>query len=123
MEDIIEGGSEKSIVQMFDDLGQELIAYSFNIIKRKRDGGPGMTKEDKEFIDESQYQLEVINRTYLKMRKAGRLPDDKPNANFDEELREKIKKEIKRPQPASSVAPIVTMIPVHEELAEKKKSK
>lgn len=123
LEEIIEGGNDKSIIQMFDELSQEIIAYSFSIIKRKKGGGPGMVKEEKEWLDEAQYQLDIINKVVLKLKKSGRLPDDKPNENFTEELREKIKTEMKRPVPQSSVAPIVTMIPVHEELAEKKKNK
>lgn len=120
IESIIEGSSDKSIVEMFDDLAQEIVASSFAIIKRKRGGGPGMTDEDKSFLDEAQYQLEVINKVLLKLKKAGRLPDDKPNEKFEDQLREKIKVEIAKP-PVSSVAPIVTMVPVHEQKEKPKK--
>lgn len=119
----IESGDGMNIIQMFDDLSQDIVGYSFSIIKRMKKGGSGMMPEEKKWLDEAQYQLEIINKTLQKVRKAGRLVDDKPNEKYTEELREKIREAVKNPIVSSSVAPIVAMVPVHKIEEESKEKK
>lgn len=118
LENIESGDGSKSAQEMFDELSQEVIATSYAIIKRKKGGGHGMTDDEKEFLHEAQYQLQIIEKVFSKLKKSGRIA---PSANekFDDELREKIKEEISRPKPTSSVGQIVQMIPQNE----KKKKK
>lgn len=109
-ENIEQNDGSKSADEMFDELGQEVIATSYAIIRRKKDGGPGMTSEEKQFLDEAQYQLQIIEKVFYKLKKNGRIAV-KPNEKFDQQLHEKIKQEISRPKPTSSVGNIVQMIP------------
>lgn len=111
----IEGNdSGKSMDQMFDDLGQEIIAHSYNIIKRKKEHNVGMTKEEKEWMEEAQYQFGIIEKVFAKLKKNGRISAGS-NQKFDEQLASKIKKEVAKTK--SSIGQIVQMIPMNQDEA------
>lgn len=119
----IESGESMNTIQMFDDLSQDIVAYSYAIIKRSKTGGAKMLKEEKEWLDEAQYQLQIIHKTLMLAKKAGRLDDVKPNEKYADDVRDKIKEGIKNPIVKSSVAPIVTMVPVNKVEEPEKKAK
>ena len=107
IDDVMNEDSDLSIEQRFDQIGQEIISNAYVIIKRMKKGGPSMTSEEKTLQDEMMYQLNIVEKVFSKLKKAGRIAPP-ANKDFDTELMGKMKDDLEKSK--SSVGQIVRMI-------------
>lgn len=93
--------------QRFDSLAQQLISLSFMIMDRQRIHKTRMTEDEKAFLDDGIYQLNLIEKVFGKLRKQGRLPQSAlvPNQDFDKQLIQQIAER------KSSMSNIVQQLP------------
>lgn len=93
-----------SMEQRFDDLGQTIIAQSYDILMSIREKGK-RTDPDVEYRQiESVKQFKIIASTIQTLKRTGRITSV-PNADFDAQLMKKIKDK------KSSMGEIVVSVP------------
>lgn len=97
--------SNLSIQERFDILGQEIIAQAFYFMERQRKNGTRISDEEKELQQETLEQFGIIEKVFMKFKKAGRLGDVKPNEKFGEQLLNRIQNK------KSTIGEIVRTIP------------
>ncbi len=93
--------------QRFDALMQVMTANAFYLMDRYRSKGKKPSVEEKEFQEECMAQLGLINKVFLMAKKSGRVTN-RPNENYDNELRGRIAKM------KGTMGDIVTMVPVNK---------
>lgn len=81
--------SPKPIEERFDDLIQQIIAFSFFCIDRQRETGQRTEEHEQDWIDDSMKHLKNIEKMLATAKKYGRL-SPKPNPNFDAQVIDKI---------------------------------
>lgn len=96
IEDSISGDGEfqdhSTLAEKFDRLGQEIISDGYDILMRLKTKGQRLD-EDTEYLQSMKIrQFNVIASVFMRLKKQGRISDDKPNEKFDQELIEMIKK-------------------------------
>lgn len=84
--------SEMSLEQKFDDLGQTIIANSYNILKSIRDKGVRIDPDVEYRQIESVKQFKIIASTIMTLKRTGRIVST-PNSQFDAQLMRKIKEQ------------------------------
>lgn len=96
--------SDMTLEEKFDDLGQIIIANSYQILSSIRDKGVRIDPDVEYRQVESVRQFKIIASTIMTLKRTGRIVST-PNAQFDQQLMKKIKE-----QP-SSLGSIVTLVP------------
>lgn len=93
IEDCIEMGEpdERTLAEKFDDLHQELLQMSYEILIKATKRGYRLSEDESYMQTLKISQLNVITKLYMNLKKAGRIADTRPNDNFDSQLLNKIK--------------------------------
>lgn len=101
----VEEDTTSSIQERFDILGQEIISNSYFIMERQRKTGQRISDEERDLQEDMVEQFNIIEKIFIKLKKAGRLGDVKPNDKFDEQLLSRIKSK------KSTIGDIVQTLP------------
>lgn len=81
--------SPKPIEERFDELMQQIIAFSFYLIDRQRETGQRAEEHEEDWINDAMKHLKNIEKGFAMAKKYGRV-SPKPNPNFDAQVIDKI---------------------------------